>query len=359
MGLVLLIALATNAVRRRRAKKFDEEVAAAAAEAAASPRYPFDDYDDAPAGAYGGGGGSGSGKSAEGRAGGAYSDPESHGTYSQPAMPLSDNYNMSEFSRYGPMAGYAAGAAGMGMAAGAGMANVRQRNDTGVSDYNPGIAGFGATTARSGSPPNPNAQAPYSAFAVPGAPAPGEMYDPTPGLQRRATNGRMVGDNPFEAAPYVAAGAHLNRGPSQHQQSSLARQPSQPSSAYTSDYSSGYAQQMTSSHGHESYAAHYQPDFRPNALPNPHSPAPPMPKNAPSQEEIGDDEAYGVDSYYPVRPSVPQEDSRMSLRDEVDYGRAPRTLKVCNPACSDKIVLSLITFDWHLTFLTFLQVANE
>lgn len=359
VGLVLLIALLTNAVRRRRAKKFDEEVAAAAAEAAASSRYPFDDFDDAPAGGYGAGGGGnngGSGGANLNRAGTAYSDPESqHGAYSQPPMPLNDSYNMTEYSRYGPAAGYGTGAAAtVGMAAGA--AGMRHRNDTGEFGANNNIAGFGTSTARSGSPPNPNVPAPYNTFAVPGGPAPGEMYDPTPALQRRATNSRAaslgigVGENPFEASPVAVGGAYLNRGPSQNQQTGLARQPSQPSSGYT-DYNSGYSQGQSatvvaSSHGHESYTAHYQPDFRPDThtynggsltpapeLPNPHSPArTPTPKKDSSQEDapLGDDEAYGADSYYPVKPSGPQgNDNRMSLRDEVDYGQQPRTLKVC------------------------------
>jgi hypothetical protein len=62
-------------------------------------------------------------------------------------------------------------------------------------------------------------------------------------------------------------------------------------------------------------------------LPNPHSPGP----SAKAQSQEGpadDDEAYGADSYYPVRQTPQQEDSRMSLRDEDDYGKATRTLKV-------------------------------
>ncbi len=52
IGLVLVIALGTNAIRRRRAKRFDADVAAAAAEAAATSNYPFDD-DDTRGGGYG------------------------------------------------------------------------------------------------------------------------------------------------------------------------------------------------------------------------------------------------------------------------------------------------------------------
>ncbi len=41
------------------------------------------------------------------------------------------------------------------------------------------------------------------------------------------------------------------------------------------------------------------------------------------------EEAYGVDSYEPVsRPEFRADESRLSIRDEDDYGQAGRTLKV-------------------------------
>ena len=108
VGLALLIALITNAIRRRQAEKFDRDVAEAAAEAASNARNVNFDDDD-----YG------------------YRDPHltgysdgSHGTYGQPPMQVGggdQQYGMSEVNQYDPYANAGvpvtiAGAAGIGTA---------------------------------------------------------------------------------------------------------------------------------------------------------------------------------------------------------------------------------------------------
>ena len=153
---VLIVVLATNAVRRRRARKFDADVQAAAEEAARSPRYPFDDYlDDPDAGgaAAGYAAAAGLGRTSGGTR--AYSDVESHGTYNQPPMSHynGESYNMSEFPG--------------GTAATYGDLN-RQRStrDAAPSEYSgAGIAGFGASGGQGNFG---SGQTPYNAFAGPG-----------------------------------------------------------------------------------------------------------------------------------------------------------------------------------------------
>jgi len=66
------------------------------------------------------------------------------------------------------------------------------------------------------------------------------------------------------------------------------------------------------------------------------TPAPPYSEAFDSALEADDEDAYGVDSYLPMqqhaptRPPLPDEQSGMSIRDEDDYGRGGRTLKVAN-----------------------------
>ena len=297
MGLALLIALLTNVIRRRRAKKFDDEVAAAAAEANASTRYPFDDYDDpAPGSGYG-----------------AYSDPDSHGTLSQ--APLSHNgesYNMSEFNGgYGPSYGAGAAAAGAGLSAGA--------------------AGIGASRSLARRNTNPNGEypTPYNAFAGPLDGYPSDPYDPyTAGNIGIRRQGSRSGAELLDAAGIGAAGAAMNRGPSppitQNSGQSLDRQQSLATQRSAGNTTTGGGTTQ------ESYAAHYQPDFRPNehqyqptaasaastagdTLPNPFA------RDGGSEED-----AYGGEAH----PPVTHDETRDSIRDEEDYGRAGRTLKV-------------------------------
>jgi len=313
-----VIALGTNAIRRRRAKRFDADVAAAAAEAAATSNYPFDD-DDTRGGGYGY-------KS-------THSDPESHGTLSQSPMSHGESYNMTEYPGYGQPATYNA------------MAN------RGYSDYPPGagIAGFGASEAITRDPTG--GRTPYGAFTVPGGPAPGDAFSAGgPYPMQGSRNGRDV----FDAGGVGVAGAagvgatYLNRGPSQNAGSMLARGPSNSASRSLSlDNASGG--RGPSSNGHESYAAHYQTTFQPEQhqyIPQPaHSQFAADSRLAPPMEDVTmtnpfsptasavdeNEEAYGVDSYEPVsRPEFRADESRLSIRDEDDYGQAGRTLKIAN-----------------------------
>ncbi|KAH8114259.1 hypothetical protein DFH11DRAFT_1727246 [Phellopilus nigrolimitatus] len=331
VALVIIIAIATNAIRRRRAKKFDDEVAAAAAEAGASPRYPFDDFDDHAQGA----GSAGYGMS-------QYSDPESHGTLSQ--VPLShagESYDMSELSGHNPSYGAGAAAVGAGAAGIGASRSMARRGGPNYTDYGgPGVAGFGASQAAMRTAPGQTT--PYNPFAaVPGiGQVPNDPYDPytagNSGIRQR-TGGNRGGDI-LEAAGLGGAagagagagGAYLNRGPSQNTAQTLSRKQSQGTQGTFSPDGSGGAPTQ------ESYAAHYQPDFRPDAhqynpasAPDPVAAEPALP-NPFARDGADDDEAYGADSYFPSRPEYSQEDGRMSINDEEDYGRAGRTLKVAN-----------------------------
>ena len=94
VALILVIALVTNTVRRRRAKKLDREIAEAAAEAAHAPAFTDDDYypDDRLAK----GGPPGDLRSMTT----GYSDT-THGTFAQPPMShAGESYNMSDMSSY-------------------------------------------------------------------------------------------------------------------------------------------------------------------------------------------------------------------------------------------------------------------
>ena len=161
IGLVILIALITNAVRRRRAHAFDKELIAATQEAAntsANPHLLDDDEDpDRFKSNYSGGygGGNNNGYNTNGR----YSDNDSHGTHNQPPMEEAFMRDMSMGvpvgGIYNPFAGagdpYAAGAAAVAGGAGA--------------------AGIGTLyRARSTDGPNTYAQereSPYPKFAIP------------------------------------------------------------------------------------------------------------------------------------------------------------------------------------------------
>lgn len=341
---VLIVVLATNAIRRRRAKKFDDEVAAAAAEASASPRYPFDDYDDpAP------GGGNYS----------AYSDPESHGTLSQaPLTHTGESYNMSEFNGGYPSYGGATAAMGTGVSAGAAgigaSRSLARRNTNPNGDYadvgNANIAGFGVNQSSTRSAASH--AAPYNAFAGPLGGFPSDPYDPyTAGSYGIKRQGSRNGNDLLEAAGIGAgvgagAAAAANHAHSQNtQQSSLDRKHSQGTQRTLSpDNSKSIATGTSGGTTQESYAAHYQPDFRPDEhqyQPQTGAPAvPPAVPAAPAADPLpnpfardggSDEDAYGVDSYVPAGRNSPSHDeSRMSIRDEEDYGRAGRTLKVAN-----------------------------
>lgn len=147
IALVVLIALITNAIRRRRAKKFDDEIAAAARDAANTqiPNFAYvDDDDDYRPGPY------------SGVTNGAKYSDTSHGTYAQTPMAVPESYGMRELSPHGPNPGeyfdpratdpsIASGAAGIGVA------RARSMRD----------GGYAAGLAEGASP--------YAAFAAPGS----------------------------------------------------------------------------------------------------------------------------------------------------------------------------------------------
>lgn len=309
-----LIALLTNAIRRRRARKFDEDVAIAAAEAAKSPRYPFDEYDDP------------SGGGADYTS--AWSDHGSAGAYNQPPLQpgKSEYYNMNELS-----------APGLGLGAAYGMSGDSRypRPSFSTDASGPGIAGLGANAANT-SENRAGFGAPYNAFAVPGANIPGDVqYDPfsaNNGIQR---SGSQTSRDLLEAAGIAGAGAAggalLTRGPSQN--------------TNLSNPGSGISK--------ESYANHYKPDFQPEAhtyigtndtpgsltsppstgsMPNPHSPASTGPTPPQQETEYNLDDAYAEEGYFsppqPIHGDINPEDSRRSLRDEDDYGLRARVLRV-------------------------------
>ena len=190
--LALVIALATNCIRRKRARAFDRELAEATREAASAPHPMFlDDEDDWNKGAesgyggtagragygagpgmgpgYGGGVGSGADMTRSlSTSGGQFSDVSSHGTYAQPAMSIGshgESYGMREFGNSGAGVGeiydpYAAAAGGAAGAAGIGVARARSmRSDGHVSPgagLNEGGAPYAAFAAPANAPPMPS-----------------------------------------------------------------------------------------------------------------------------------------------------------------------------------------------------------
>ena len=166
---------------------------------------------------------------------------------------------------------------------------------------------------------------------------PGEApYDPSSNnLQRSGSqNSRDLLDAAGlgGGAAAGAAGAHLNRGPSQN----------------TSN-SGGLSK--------ESYAAHYQPDFEASnyqyagpaatqaslshhpspteSMPNPHSPGLTTSSNTPAHQNSEPNlyDAYGGedDVFAPPQPpheDIDPDDSRRSFRDDDDYGLRSRVLRV-------------------------------
>ncbi|TFK24654.1 hypothetical protein FA15DRAFT_687404 [Coprinopsis marcescibilis] len=198
--LAVIVALATNAVRRRRAKKFDREIEEAAREAAATqPPAGFLDDDDDYRRAGGYGGGSSSFPS------GPYSDISSHGTFQQSPLQPHESYGMREIGGHGPVSGpgpapgevFNYGAAG---AAGIGVARARSMRDGG---------NFGQALQDGNSP--------YPAFAAPSGPQqqPQHPYsrdysrsDPADILEAAGMGSHIAGAG--------AGAATLNRGPSQY-----------------------------------------------------------------------------------------------------------------------------------------------
>ncbi|KIJ63442.1 hypothetical protein HYDPIDRAFT_168613 [Hydnomerulius pinastri MD-312] len=317
----ILIALVTNAVRRRRAQKFDRDVAEAAAEAAASSRSPFDDY--------GGGGGD--------RGAYGYSD-SGHGTFQQPPMPHHNgSYGMSEMSQHDP---YAAGAAGFAAAA-VDRSRSRKESEPGA----PGIAGVGAgNLAR-----EPSRRNPYHAFAGPG-PQPHELQDSPGSLRyRRGPANQDILEAAGLAGTGAAAmaannansGAFINRRPSEYTQhthqsgggrsqgygSSNDSYPTQLQPGYQADPYYPRTRSADPFAGQPTPAAYPQRSPSPG-LPNPHdAPSPPATQN--SGHTFGEHE-HEDDFHEGGSPAALRDDERMSYQDDNDYSQGSRVLRVAN-----------------------------
>lgn len=156
IGVVIIVFIVTNAIRRHRAKQFDNELFAATREAAATaanPNFLDDDDDDSEerlkhngfGPAYGGGGGTGYG--------GAYSSDGSHGPYGPPL----EVYGMRDIVPHSSVpVGEIYDPYAVGGAAGIGVARARSAN-TNPSRSTPNI--YAAALQAGGSP--------YPKFAIP------------------------------------------------------------------------------------------------------------------------------------------------------------------------------------------------
>ena len=320
IGLVLIIVVVTNCVRRRRAKQFDKDTAEAAMAAiAASRRQNFDDYE------YPGRGLSGAGY-------GEFS-ADTHGAYAQPALASGrDAYMMHNVNAggggYGARDEYAgvAGAAGIGAAVGAvAMQRARSRRSAGLH----GQEDYG----------NAYDQTPYPAFSGPGAHPLQHMHD-----QPQSQGPRYQHDMMESTVLGGAVGAFVNRRPSQQplaQTVDLARNKSQGSPGPNDEGPVGSPPQD------ESYASHYQTvgysdvpkdPFRRNTLRPPPASANPH------------DVAYGGydEPHHHTQGSDDERESAESVREDDDYAQ-PRVLKVGEP-------FHFYIIPVHLTF--FIQVAN-
>ncbi|KAI8974156.1 hypothetical protein BD414DRAFT_182340 [Trametes punicea] len=352
----IIVAIVTNAIRRRRAKKLDREIAEAAAEAAHAPAFIDDDYypDDRLGKAGNGGGDLRS----------AYSDT-THGTFAQPPMTTGESYNMAEL----PPFDYGAVAAG---AAGAGAA---------------GIGAMGLNRARS---MGQNQTTPYNAFAGPPTSLPNPYDNPAGGYggQRQGGNEMDLLDAAGLAggagAGYAAAHQQAYGAPQQQQNNgNLARNTSRSADPAATPLENGaYGVPYPSQGGYE-----YNP-YNPNAVgyntyqqpaaPQPYPPQPytaggpaPVPTQSPPRP-VSEVDPYGgyIDEPAPaaghtsptpqggqsqVEPRVPSpgpgrllsgnfasppasseghehEEHRMSVQDDEDYGYEPgrRVLRVAN-----------------------------
>lgn len=368
VGVVLLIALVTNAIRRRQAQKFDRDVAEAAAEAVANARSPNFDDDDL-----------------------GYRDPHytgysdgSHGTYGQAPIQPVEQYGMNEMSHYDP---YAAAVSVSG-AAGIGAAGVTRQKST--------TAPFNAFAAPA--PDVYNAPNPYISAAQ-GMPQDLPNHAPDQSLRYRTRGGSGgnqldllqaagLGGVPGSAAAAAARGTPGVVASVSTPSTTLRDTPSPAQLSRNKSLGTGTLGSNSSHGGNESYAAHYRPDFNPNVyqpptqgayvaaaaapqvqarhaqpvesrptsavdpydgiaydspgtpMANPYSPSALPGKGDPqpvsgnfsspesSSAEVGKGggEREGGDDYSPFH----EDDSRMSLRDDEDYGfgGGRRVLKV-------------------------------
>lgn len=310
IGLGILIFLVTTVMRRRRADKFDKDVALAAAEAAATAHSPdFDDY--------------GYSAGRHGVGGYGYAD-----TYPQDPVqfpPTRETYGMSNVG-----------------------ANAYAEPDThSVGTGGPGAAGIGAGDlyrAKSGK----NQSDPFNAYAIPQGPTTQQQQ---PSLRYRNA-GQDGWDEPtLTGGGYDVARSQLHPGPdgvvrSKSIQSNLAQ-------SLSSHYSTDPLTQDPSQPPPvpESYLDHYragfdpqkhQPQTRPlstasmsdayGGVTTGNQPAVPekfgVPSNPFESQTPGDRNSSSSDYSQGGNPVFAHDDSRMSLRDDEDYGARRRVLKV-------------------------------
>ena len=328
VGLGILIFVVTSVIRRRRADKFDKDVALAAAEAAATAHNP--DFDDD----------YGYGSSGHGAGSYGYAD-----TYNQEPVrfpPTREAYGMSDIggTAYADVNNYNAGAGGGSGAAGIG-AGVLYRSKSGKTD-------------------------PYNAYAV--------HHDPTAQQQQQQANLRYR--NPAQAQwedpTLVGGGYDVARNvvpqPQSYLDGGVVRNKSIQSNNRDPSLSSHYSTDPLTQDPNaqpppmpESYLDHYrtggdpgnhQDERRPPSMAsttdiyggvtsgNPSAQQPPAPQlrnaddfpNPFESQTLGDLRLSGS-SEYSEGPRFEHADSRMSLRDDEDYGAGRRVLKVGPRIC--------------------------
>ena len=317
VGLAILIFIVTAVIRRRRADKFDKDAALAAAEAAATAHNP--DFDDD----YG----FGSARPGAGRYG--YTE-----TYQAPVQlpPMREAYGMSNVgaNTYADPDNYSLGTGG-----------------------GPGAAGIGAGTlyrSKSGK----DQSDPYNAYAT--------HQDPVMPQQQANLRFRTPGQDLWEDPSFVGGGYDFPRNQPPPDSPGVVRSKSIQSSNPAQSLSSHYSTDPLTQDLHaqpppvpESYLAHYRTGFDPEK----HQPQtrplstasmtnayggvtagrqPPATKKSGNPEEFlnpfeaqlsGDRNSASSDYSEGNLPAFAHDDSRMSLRDDEDYGAGRRVLKVC------------------------------
>ena len=320
VGLGILIFIITTVIRRRRAEKFDEDVALAAAEAAATAHNPdFDDY--------------GYSSSGHNVAGYGYAD-----TYAQePAKfpPTREAYGMSEVgvTAYADTDNYTVGTGG-----------------------GPGAAGIGAGVlyrSKSGK----NQPDPYHAYAA--------HNDPTAPQNPANLRHRSTTQGQWEDPSLVGGGYDLARGISQSRPAAgVSRQKSvqsNPATSLSSHYSTDplthdpYTQPPPIPESYlDRYRAgtdpeNYDAQARPLSMASTADPYGGVVPGKPSAQQPGSaddllnpfdgqpetDRRLSDGSHYSEgsQPHFANEEPRMSLRDDEDYGAGRRVLKVCLSMC--------------------------
>ena len=346
VGLGILIFIITTVIRRRRAEKFDEDVALAAAEAAATAHNPdFDDY--------------GYSSSSHNAGGYGYAD-----TYHQDPVtfpPARETYGMSEVgaTTYANTDNYTVGTGG-----------------------GPGAAGIGAGVlyrSKSGK----NQPDPYHAYAV--------HNDPTAPQNPANLRHRTPAQGQWEDPSLVGGGYDVARSISKSRTAAgVSRQKSVQSTNPDPSLSSHYSTEPLTHDPYsqpppipESYLDRYragvdsenhETQARPLSLastadpyggvvpgkplvqqtPFPQQPGNPDDLLNPFDGRLESDRRLSDASHYSdgSQPDFGNDESRMSLRDDEDYGAGRRVLKVGLSTCR-AIPLT------QAHFFSPIQVANE